>query len=90
MILIHFQVHERLKKADLPSKDCIADFAKRRDFNGKLININKKVTSNKTKHIEGENEINELSKKLNYYRQKGIMICWVEFILQTIMATRIS
>ena len=42
------------------------------DFDDKLKNLNKIVTSNKTKHVLFENELNELSKKVkgistNYY-----------------------
>ena len=40
----------RLKQAHLASKNDIDDFLKRTDFGEKLININKKVTSNKTEH----------------------------------------
>ena len=43
---------ERSKQANLPSKNDIADFVKKRDFNDKLKNINKKVISNKTRHIK--------------------------------------
>ena len=35
------------------------------DFDDKLKNLNKKVTSNKTKHALVENESNELSEKLS-------------------------
>ena len=34
------------------------------DFDNKLKNSNKKVTSNKTKHVLVENELNELSGKV--------------------------
>ena len=44
----------RLRQADLLSKNDINDFVKKTYFDGKLININKKVTSNKTRHIEIE------------------------------------
>ena len=33
-------------------KDDIADFVKKTDFDGKEININRKITSNKTEHVE--------------------------------------
>ena len=37
-----------------------ANFVKRSDFDNKLKNLNKNVTSNKTKNILVENELNEL------------------------------
>ena len=54
----------RLTQAKLSAKADIADFVKERDFNNKLKNINKKSTSNKTKHALAENEIGELSEKV--------------------------
>ena len=47
----------RLAQADLASKSDIADFVKKTDFDDKLWNLNKKVTSNKTKHLLLENEL---------------------------------
>ena len=40
---------------------------KKTDFDDKLQNLNKKVTSNKAKHVLIENEFIELSKKLKQY-----------------------
>ena len=40
------------------------------DFDNKLISFNKRINSNKTKHVLIENELNELSKKLRKYQQK--------------------
>ena len=40
------------------------------DFDDKLKKLNKKVTSNKTKYVLVENELNELSRKLKQYQQK--------------------
>ena len=53
-----------LAQANLASKNDIANFAKKTDFDGKLKNWNKKVTSNKTKHMLVESELNELSEKV--------------------------
>ena len=53
----------RLKQANLARKNDIADFVKKMDFDDKLKNLNKKYTSNKTKHVLVENELNEISKK---------------------------
>ena len=44
----------KLKQAKLATKDGIEDFVKKADFDEKLININKKVISNQTKHMEAE------------------------------------
>ena len=63
----------RWKEADIARKKDIADFVKKTDFNGKLKNINEKVTSNKSKHVLVENELNELSKKLGKYQIKDIV-----------------
>ena len=41
----------RLAQANLASKNDIANFVKKTDFDEKLKNLNKKVTSNKTKHV---------------------------------------
>ena len=46
----------RLAQANLASKIDIANFVKKTDFHDKLKNVNKKVTSNKTKHLLFENE----------------------------------
>ena len=40
----------RIKQANLASKNDFANFVKKTDFNGKLKNINKKLTSNKAWH----------------------------------------
>ena len=45
-----------LAQANLPSKRDIANFVKKTDFDDKLKTLNKKITSNKTKHLLVENE----------------------------------
>ena len=60
----------RLAQLNLTSKNDIGDFVKKTDFDDKLKNLNKNVTSNKTKHRLVENKLNELSKKLKQYQQK--------------------
>ena len=52
---------ERLIKAELRGKDDIPDFVKKTDFDKKPININKNVNSNKTKHVEAEKKLKDLS-----------------------------
>ena len=47
----------RLAQANLVSKNDIANFVNKTDFNGKLKQLNKKVTSNKTKHLVVENKL---------------------------------
>ena len=49
-----------LVQANLASKNDIANFVKKADFYEKLKNLNKKITSNKTKHVIAENELNKL------------------------------
>ena len=49
------------------------------DFDDNLKNLNKKVTSNKTKHVLVENELNELSEELSakdysFYQQTFNML----------------
>ena len=44
--------------ANFANKDDIVDFVKETDFGNKLISSNKRINSNKTKHILVENELN--------------------------------
>ena len=62
----------RLAQAKLATKDDIADFVKQTDFDNKLKNINKKVTSNKTKHVLVVNELDDLSEKVELVSTKGL------------------
>ena len=48
----------RLLQANLASKNVIATLVKKTDFDDNLKNLNKKVASNKTKHVLVENELN--------------------------------
>ena len=48
-----------LKEANLAGKNDIDDFVKNTDFDEKLLNINKKVASNKTNHIEAAEKLND-------------------------------
>ena len=50
----------RLKQPNWATKDYIADFVRDRDFDNKLKNLNKNVTSNKSQHILDENEFIKL------------------------------
>ena len=50
----------RLKQANLSSKSDIANWVSKTDFNSKLWSFNKRINSNKTKHVLIENEIKKL------------------------------
>ena len=45
---------------------------KKRDFDGKLKNLNKNVNSNKEKHVILANELNQLSEKIKTISTKGL------------------
>ena len=53
----------RLKQAILANKGDIADFVINTDFDNKPKKLNKKVTSNKSKHLLVENEFKTLQNK---------------------------
>ena len=42
----------------------IGNFVKKTDFNDKLKHVNRKITSDKTKHVGGEKKLKELSEKV--------------------------
>ena len=65
---------ERLAQANVANKNDIANFVKKTDFGEKLKTLNKKITSNKTKHLLVENElnINRLSKKVKTISAKQL------------------
>ena len=41
----------------------------------KLIDVNKKITLNETKHIEADKKLTDLTKKLHKYQKKNIIFC---------------
>ena len=53
----------RLAQAKLAFKADIDDFVQKTNFDEKLKNVNKKVTSNKTKHVEAENKFKKNNKQ---------------------------
>ena len=59
------KVTTRLKQANLATKGDIVDFVKKTCFDNKLKNLNKKVTSNKLKHLPVENEFEKLQHKID-------------------------
>ena len=75
----------RLKQANLAIKNGIANFVDKIDFDNKLLSFNKRIHSNKTKHVLVEYELNELSKKVKILSIFINIFSWVEFILQTMM-----
>ena len=50
-------------QANLSSKNGIPNFVKKTDFDDKLKNLTRNVTSNKKKYVLVENKLNETSKK---------------------------
>ena len=72
--LISKNFASRLSQATLGSKNDIANFVNNTDFDDKLKRLNKKVTSNKTKHVLVENELNELSEKVKGVSTKRLTI----------------
>ena len=54
----------KLVQANLSCKNDIAYFVHKTDFDGKLKNLNKKDTSNKTKHLLVKNELKKLQSLL--------------------------
>ena len=60
----------------MANKNDIANFVKKTDFGEKLKILNKKITSNKTKHLLIENELNRLSKKVKTISAKQLTKDW--------------
>ena len=52
----------RLKQTNLASKSDIANFVNKTDFDNKPSGFNRRINSDKTKHVFVENELNELTK----------------------------
>ena len=61
----------RVAQGNLASKNDIDSFVKKKDFDDKLKKVNKKVISNKTKHIEAEKKITDLTNKVVQISDKG-------------------
>ena len=61
----------RLTRAKLATKVDISVFVEETDFDNKIKQkINKKLTSNKAKHVLVENELNKLSEKVELISTK--------------------
>ena len=52
------------------NKNNIADFVKKADFDDKLKNLNKNVTSNTTKHLEDEKKITNITNRVAQISEK--------------------
>ena len=70
-----------LKRANLASKNEIAKFVNKTDFDNKLISLNKKNNSNKTKHLLLENKFKKLQTfdsnffiSQNYFNNDGAQL----------------
>ena len=62
----------RLAQENLASEKDIVNFVKKTYFYDKLKNFNKRITSNKAKHVLLENGLNELSEKVKAISTKGL------------------
>ena len=69
----------RLGQANLASKNDVANFGKKTDFDDQLKDLNKKVTSNKSKHLLVENEFKKLLK--SFYLSKPLLQWWSTTLL---------
>ena len=78
----------RVAQANLARKNDIAALVKKTDFDDKLKNLNKTVTSNKTKHEEAEKKISDLTNNVAQISGKEYFFYWVECILQVTMVIR--
>ena len=76
----------RLKQANI-TKSNIDHFVEKTDFCDKLKYLNKKFTSNKTKHVE--KKLTDLAKNVHKYQKNYMIFCYIECILETVMVIRI-
>ena len=63
----------RLKIANLTNKNDITNFVRKKKFDEEQKNYNKKITSNKTKRVLFENELDELSEERKLISTKGLI-----------------
>ena len=72
------QEFTKLTAENLAARLKQVDVVNETDFNNTLTTFSKRITSNKTKHLEIQNKLNSLrTKDYNFY--------WVEFISQIVM-----
>ena len=68
----------------MATKADLDNFVEKTNFNDKLKNLNKKVTSNKTNHLQTENKLTDLTnevakvseKKIQLFVRKNIFYRW--------------
>ena len=65
----------RLKLANLAFNGDVYDFVEKANFDDKLKNLNKKVTSNKTKHLKTEKKLIDVTNKIAQISKKGYDFC---------------
>ena len=65
------QSKARLAQVNLATKADIDDFVEKTDFDDKLKSLNKKFNWNKTKHVEAENRLTDLTNKVTQILEKG-------------------
>ena len=79
-----------LAQANLARKNDFADFIKKKTaFDNKLKNLNKNITSNKTKIVLAENELNKLLKKIKLLSAKDYSFFLGKSILQAMVDLKI-
>ena len=67
----------RLAKANLASKNDVVNLLNKTDFDDKLKNLDKKVTSNKTRRIEVETKLDDLEEQFKIISTKGLPADWI-------------
>ena len=64
----------RLKQANLATKVHTVDFVEKTNFDDKLKNLNKKVTSNEIKPVEAEKKLTDLTNKIAQVSEYGMKV----------------
>ena len=77
-IFHHIWLYTKTKEATLVNESDIADFVKKKK------NINKKLASNKRKHVEVQKKLKEFSGKVKVLLTKGYIFCWVKHMKMVI------
>ena len=60
----------RLLQENLATKTDITDIVKQTNFDGKLKNLNRKVASNKSKHLQAEKKVTDLTNNIAQISEK--------------------
>ena len=67
----------RLTQSNLASKNYIADFVREEDFEEKLKKNNKNFFSSKTKYVQAEKDLNNLSEKFKLLSYNFLPQCLI-------------